>query len=322
MIKDKDTLLALVLPGGGLCGVYTIQVMKCINDFLVSRGKPTIEQETDLFFGTSTGGIICGGLVGGMPFDTVYNLYMKGKEVFVYAAPWYIPNKLNIPRYKTSVVMDVFKKGLPDKNIKMKDIYPKTGKHLMLMSVNKNWMKPKNEPMKTWNDNYAEDLLTECVERTFAASVYFGNINDDNHQIVYGDGGEGDSNNPIIEAYASICKHWPDKKIKMLHIGTGYYNVDTGYKEAKKCSNIKDALKVPMMAKAQSMSTATYLAGNLVNRDHNFSFMQIDTCYKSADMDVLDGLDKIIDYKNAAIETMTLDVKQQVYDFLTTPLLN
>lgn len=316
MIFNKDEILVLVLPGGGLCGVYTIQIMKIINDYLKSLNLPSLHEMTDVYFGTSTGGIIAGGLCGGMSFDKLYDLYMGGKSVFVYDAPWYIPNKLHIPRYKTSVILDILNKNFPNPKLTMGEVFKTSNKHFMLMSVNKNWMKPKNEPMKTWNDNYSNDSVIECISRTFAASVYFGNINDDKRKIVYGDGGEGDSNNPIIEAYSSICKKWPDKKVKLLNIGTGFYNIDKGYNVAKKSNDIQDALKVPMMAKAQSETTAVYMATMLSNRDKNFSFYHINTMYDRPELDVLDGLDYVIDYKNAAIKTMTEDIKKEVVDFL------
>jgi patatin-like phospholipase/acyl hydrolase len=300
----NDSKLALVLPGGGLAGTYTIEILYQLSQSIMKRfgnGK-TIYDFVDIFFGTSTGGIIGASLLIGMPLEQIRNLYLEGDKYFIPDCPWWKPSFLHMPKYKRDPILNVILKYSKHPNMKMSEIYETTGKHLMLSTVNKNWIKCKNEFIKSWNDNYKDEYVTNAIAKTFAASYYFGNINDNKYQIVYGDGGEGDSNNPVIEAYASICNNYPDDKIKMLNIGTGFYNKDVGYKKAVKSGNIKDAVKVIGMARSQATTTAIYAAERIEKRDHNFSFLNIDSMYPNADMDALDGLKWVKTYQELAQE--------------------
>lgn len=300
----NNSKLVLVLPGGGLAGTYTIEILYQLSQKIMKEfgsGK-TLYDFIDIFFGTSTGGIIAGGMIMGMPLEQIRNLYLEGDKYFVSARPWWKPFFLQIPKYKRDPIINVIIKNAKFPNMKMSEIFQLTQKHLMLCTVNKNWKYAKNEFIKSWNDNYKDEYLSNAIAKTFAASYYFGNINDDKYQICYGDGGEGDSNNPVIEAYASICQHYPNDKIKMLNVGTGYYNKDSGYKKAKKTSDIGDALKVPMMARSQASSTAIYAAERIEKRDPNFSFYNIDSLFPKEEMDELDGLKFVKAYQLLAQE--------------------
>jgi patatin-like phospholipase/acyl hydrolase len=300
----NDSKLFLVLPGGGLAGTYTIEILYQLSQRLMRElGEgTTLYDLTDIFFGTSTGGIIGAGMILGMPLHQIRNLYLEGDKYFVSARPWWKPSFLQIPKYKKDPIINAILKYSKYPNMKMSEIFPITHKHLMLSTVNKNWKYPKNEFIKSWNDNYKNEYVTNAIAKTFAASYYFGNINDDKYQICYGDGGEGDSNNPVIEAYATICQHYPNTKIKMLNIGTGYFNKQIGYEKAKKVGNIGDALKVPMMARKQASSTAIYAAERFCRRDPNFSFYNIDSLFPKEEMDELDGLKYVKAYQQLAID--------------------
>lgn len=300
----NNNKLVLVLPGGGLAGTYTIEMLYQISNAIMKRlgNGTTLYDLVDIFFGTSTGGIISGSLLMGMPLDKIRELYLEGDKYFVKKAPWWKPDFLQIPKYKREPIINAIIKYSKHPNLKMSEIYSLTGKHLMLSTVNKNWKIAKNEFIKSWNDNFKDEYVSNAIAKTFAASYYFGNINDDLYRIVFGDGGEGDSNNPIIEAYGSLCQKFPDEKIKMLNIGTGFFNKDFGYDKAKKSGDIKDAVKVLGMARGQAYSSAIYCAERIQNRDHNFSFMNVDSQFPNQDMDVLDGLKFVKDYQELAIK--------------------
>lgn len=316
MTKDGSIVCA-VLPGGGMAGAFTIQIIKSIDDKLKGSSGKGFHETVDLYCGTSTGAIIAGGLVSGMSVDQVYDLYMQGKKYFQYAAPWYVPNKLHIPRYKRDPILScLLRESNGAIEATMQQVQAMSGKHIMLSTVNKNFKYPLNEFIKSWNANFADMKLIDAVAASFAASIYFGNINNDQYKIVFGDGGEGDSNNPIIEAYCSICDLYPGKKVKMLNIGTGWYNEDVTYVVAKKSGGVADALKVPMMARSQSTKTAVYWAGKVQKRDRNFEFFHIDGKFPNAQMDVLDGIEYISAYKNLALQTMDVQTTLDVLEFL------
>ena len=316
MTKDGSIVCA-VLPGGGMAGAFTIQVIKSIDDKLKGSTGKSFHETVDMYCGTSTGAIIAGGLVAGMSVDQIYDLYMQGKKYFQYAAPWYFPNKLHIPRYKRDPILNcLIKESNGAVEMLMRDVYKLSGKHIMLSTVNKNYKYPLNEFIKSWNDNFADMKLVDAIAASFAASIYFGNINNDQYRIVFGDGGEGDSNNPIIEAYCAICDRYSGKHVKMLNIGTGWYNEDMTYATAKKSGGISDAMKVPMMARNQSTKTAVYWAGKAHKRDRSFEFFHIDAKFPNAKMDVLDGIDYIPAYKNIALEALDVQTTIDVLEFL------
>jgi hypothetical protein len=242
---------------------------------------------------------------------------MEGEKYFKYDAPWYVPNKWHVPRYKRDPIINCLMSGSSNRiAMKMGEVFKLTGKHIMFSTVNKNFKIPLNEFIKSWNDNFKDMRMIDAIARSFAASIYFGNINDDKYKIVFGDGGEGDSNNPILEAYSSICGLYPDRKIRMLNIGTGWYNENEGYEKSKKKGDIEDALEVLMMARGQATKTAVYWATRAQNRDKNFKFYHIDGKFQSKDLDVLDGIKFIPQYKNLAIKTMDAETTKEVLDFM------
>src|SRR5262245_46044827 len=82
----------LALDGGGIRGIFTLQVLKRIEDlFREARGRSTLvlRDEFDFFAGTSTGAIIATCLAWGMPVGEIEQLYIdKGAQMFA-RVPWY-----------------------------------------------------------------------------------------------------------------------------------------------------------------------------------------------------------------------------------------
>ena len=76
----------LALDGGGIRGLFTLQILKRIEQiFRDHRQRPdlVLADEFDLFAGTSTGAIIATGLCWGMSVDEVEQLYLvHGRRMF------------------------------------------------------------------------------------------------------------------------------------------------------------------------------------------------------------------------------------------------
>lgn len=68
----------LSFDGGGIRGLVTLAILKRLE-----AQVPTLVRNTDLFAGTSTGGIIALGLAAGKPVDELVSLYRdNGKKIF------------------------------------------------------------------------------------------------------------------------------------------------------------------------------------------------------------------------------------------------
>ena len=82
----------LALDGGGVCGVFSLMVLRRIESLCrAERGRPglVLRDEFDFFAGTSTGAIIAAFPAWGMTVDEVLQLYEgRGAEMFA-PAPWY-----------------------------------------------------------------------------------------------------------------------------------------------------------------------------------------------------------------------------------------
>ncbi len=82
----------LALDGGGIRGVFTIEILGRIEQLLREHfGRPqmVLADHFDLIAGTSTGGIICSFLSWGEPVDSVRKLYEENTDAMFCKAPWW-----------------------------------------------------------------------------------------------------------------------------------------------------------------------------------------------------------------------------------------
>lgn len=88
--------------------------------------------------------------------------------------------------------------------------------------------------------------LIEAINRSYAAPLYFGQINDEQRQMVWVDGGTGNMNCPldyaIIEAFN---QGWvaSGEQVRILSIGTGTSMRKTPYKDVKMWKNFRQVIK-------------------------------------------------------------------------------
>lgn len=69
----------LALSGGGFRGLYTVRVLRQLEERI---GKP-LSEHFDLITGTSIGGIIALGIAAGIPLKTIEDTFIeKGKSIF------------------------------------------------------------------------------------------------------------------------------------------------------------------------------------------------------------------------------------------------
>ena len=140
----------------------------------------------------------------------------------------------------------------------------------------------------------------DAVAATFAASYYFGNINNDQLQKVLADGGEGNQNSPIAQAMGSINRRIrkvrPGADIRLLYIGTGFYTEYRSYKKASRMGMVREAANVPMMAMEQAWETQSYLAMTQAEIDPRFGFKMINPPLPNKELSSLDRIKDISKY--------------------------
>ena len=66
-MAQNDKFYILALDGGGTRGVYSAQVLACIEEL---KGEP-LRERFDLIAGTSTGSIIAGAAAAGIPMSKI-----------------------------------------------------------------------------------------------------------------------------------------------------------------------------------------------------------------------------------------------------------
>jgi len=82
----------LTLDGGGIRGVFSLQILRQIEDiFRKEHGKPdlVLRNVFDMFAGTSTGAIIASFLAWGKSAEEIERLYIEGAERMFETRRWY-----------------------------------------------------------------------------------------------------------------------------------------------------------------------------------------------------------------------------------------
>ena len=74
-MSEKKPFKILSIDGGGLKGIYSLQVLKVIEDKYCKLQGTTLSDHFDMFCGTSTGGIIALGLANKMKVDQIIKIY-------------------------------------------------------------------------------------------------------------------------------------------------------------------------------------------------------------------------------------------------------
>lgn len=87
VVQNEKPFRVLSIDGGGMRGLYTASLLATLaNQF--NKRECDIGMGFDLIVGTSTGSILAGGLIAGIPISTIIDLYYKiGPEIFTDPAP-------------------------------------------------------------------------------------------------------------------------------------------------------------------------------------------------------------------------------------------
>jgi len=266
-------------------GLIQIAILKEIEKVTGKR----IHELFDMIVATSVGTILGGPLACGVSavslFDTMYE---EVDNVFD-TTFWRSINFFGNGKYSKKPVVKVLRKYI-DKNAKMRSTIIK------LISTSYCVNDGRNHYFKSWEIKDGSLNLIDAINRSYAAPYYFDPINDDKEKKTWLDGGIGDSNCSIDQAWIEAERlGWlKDEEVVILSIGTGYSAKHIPYKKSKKYRNIRSVAKVYLnpgqggAARAQAVATKMAAARAVERMVDNLTIVRLDTRILSK----IDKLDK------------------------------
>ncbi len=226
----------LVLKGGGVRGIMQLESLEFLEKFYQ---KP-IYEIFDLIVGTSvgsiSGGILASGKYTAAKFFDVFLKYIpvifKKEKRILSLKPLY--NRENF----YAMWNDLYPRPVPiGTEFLMKDCKTR------FMCTSVNLCDSRTHFFKSWEAKDGQNLLRDCIARSFAAPYYFGAMVDEENKAVWFDGGTGESNTPLHIAYTeSINLGWYREKTEIIVIGTGMVDESMPYEKAKDIGTIRQML--------------------------------------------------------------------------------
>lgn len=278
----------LVLPGGGAMGLAQLNCLAKIEQL---EGK-SISDIYTLIIGTSVGSINGGVLASGISANEFVDIFYNSMDdIFRKTRLWALRRK---PKYNRLNFNKVFNKVIGN-DFKMKSC--KTD--FICTSVNR--VTNKNRFFKS---NKSDETLLSCITRSYAAPLYFGQVNDELNGAVWFDGGTGTANMPLDWAITECIKRGMDlNDVRITCVGTGYpKNTDT-YEKLSKQSNTKQVLDYMSpsdggFARVQIIEDQLYRAKILEDSLDGFKVQYIDTEFedKHIGMDLTKYKDEYMQY--------------------------
>ena len=259
----------LAMDGGGIRGVFTLEVLLKIEELLREHYKQqdrakaerfVLRDHFDFFAGTSTGAIIATCLCWGMTVEQVLKLYVEYGQKMFQPVPWYRPyKKFLLSKFESGPLCDILRSlfiedgkpaALGSKLLRKRPHETGDGKLLMVVvrnhSTGSAWPLTNN-PDAIFNDESRPDCnlkipLWELVRASTAAPVYFApaEILLGKKKQIFVDGGITPYNNPaLIAALTAVLPgykvNWTPgpENIRVVSVGTIQFSSELRVKNPK-----------------------------------------------------------------------------------------
>jgi len=282
----------LCLSGGGVMGVAQLQVLKKLEE----ENGP-LHKYYDLIVGTSVGAInasiIATGSISMKELDTIYDEMISRifKRRGLFKKPIYDRNNF----------IDAWS-DIINPDIKYGDAKTK------LMTTTVDLVTDTNIFYKSWDDDDANEKMTDIICRSFAAPMYFGQIVDVNNKCVYSDGGIGNANLPINEAkiQAEAFGWYKSRSTVEIHaVGTLFSNEKHKFEDVAKANWFNQIVQFmnPMqggLARAQSVNDQVRMMTYICKYVPSIKFKYWDTEFDHKKLK-LDGVKYVKEYREAGI---------------------
>jgi patatin-like phospholipase/acyl hydrolase len=260
-----------IMPGGGVRGVMSLACWERVERYTEERLGLYLH-EFDLIVGTSVGGIAAGCIGSGKVdaremldiMDDVIPKAFRRRFLRVY------------PRYRRTAisraVLDVLGPGF-----KMRDLVAR----VIITAVRAR--DKTNHYLKSWQTADGHLDVLECINRTYAAPMYFGKWRTPGTREVWLDGGTGSQNTPIMTGiWEAMRQGWlGNERVHMLSVGTGYSPEVTGWDKLRRMRLFREVAMYldPSdggLARYQSRNDNIKAAEDLAEKVPGFTFQHVD----------------------------------------------
>jgi hypothetical protein len=234
----------LALDGGGIRGVFTLEVLQRVQTILrehYASPDMVLADHFDFFAGTSTGAIIATCLCWGMEVEAILDLYVRyGKTMFT-RVPWYRPIKrLLVSKFEAKPLSDLLQRIFSeDGKGEIPSLIDTNRLRKLLLVVVRNHSTGSawpltNNPLAKFNHPDLPDCnmqipLWKVLRASTAAPVYFDpeKITLGGRTQIFVDGSITPYNNPaLIAALTAVLPcyriNWPTgpENIRIISMGT------------------------------------------------------------------------------------------------------
>jgi hypothetical protein len=229
----------LALDGGGIRGVFTLQILAKIEDLFRKErdnNKLVLADVFDLIAGTSTGAIIAAFLSWGLSVPEIEKLYIDHSPAMFAVGRWHERWKF---KYKPRAIAEFFREQFSEENGKPALLGTDRIKKLLLIvmrngSTGGSWP-ITNNPKAIYNDLSRPDCnlkfpLWQLLRASTAAPTFFPpeEIKIDKETHLFMDGGMTPYNNPALVAALmatlpryKICWQAKREELHVISVGTG-----------------------------------------------------------------------------------------------------
>jgi len=280
----------LVSSGGGVRGRLSIEILCMLERLYLS-----LPSFYDLMAGSSVGAINAAMLASGA--ITTFQL----KDMYDDMVKKIFSRRFGIPFYDRGTFISIWD-DVVGNNFLMGDCKCK----LQITAVNN--MTKRNHYFKSWEEKDGNEKLIDVVLRSFAAPLYFGQINDPVNRAVWFDGGVGNSNLPLDQAVteARDILGWNKGDLLFDVVGCGFFEPELSYEVAANFNVFKQLLSFfhlsdGGLARAQSRNDQVRKLSKIAECSDNIRFRYWDSVISDKE-DRLDGKEFLSSYAAYGVE--------------------
>ena len=284
-MDNTETLHILALDGGGTRGIYSAKLLAQVEDAYDVR----IRDFFDLIAGTSTGAIIAGAAVSGIPMEEIVQLF-ESEAPDIFRKKWY-RNQLLFSKYSNDKLAEIIAHHIPA--TPLSDIA--TPLMITCSEITKSelhiFRSRYFEEMSELDYSEGDVCLREAIVASCAAPTFFAPRKIKKHLL--SDGGLW-ANNPSIAAYTEALTVFgkDPSQVKMMSIGTGHsismYRNQRGWGFLSGWGGIKlVSFVMTLQSQASANLMSELLKENYLRIDPKINFWDIDTLKQSDNLKAL-----------------------------------
>jgi patatin-like phospholipase/acyl hydrolase len=212
------TKFILSIAGGGIRGAAVVRLLRELEEFLKFHNGNTLYDQFDMYTGASTGALISAGIAyNGMTAGELGALYTYEMSNEIMNKNWidYIFGLVQTrPKY------DGVGKRRVIQNIATNTSMDQTDKDVLIPLYDVTQQIPVFA--KSWDTDASSQSLTLVLDATTAAPCYFPSV--EYKKDCWAIDGGVICNNPSMATYIEAKEMYPEEKIVLLSLGTGYGN--------------------------------------------------------------------------------------------------